>query len=114
MKSKHLTCILSKNLLSLRAAFSIDMSKLFKKVASMFLKCLTLKVFTSDFFPDKKSGEVVNTYQSKQSKISLFHTHTHTHSPYHGKIYLNTQLSFAYKCYDILLCILFFWSSEVA
>lgn len=78
MKSKHLTCILSKNLLSLRAAFSIDMSKLFKKVASLFLKCLNLKVFTSDFFPDKKSGEVVNTYQSKQSKISLFHTHTHT------------------------------------
>ena len=54
MKSKHLTCILSKNLLSLRAAFSIDMSVLFKKVARLFFKCLTLKVVTSDFFPDIK------------------------------------------------------------
>lgn len=38
----------------------------------------TLKVVTSDFFQIKKSGEVVNTYQRKQSKISLFHTHKHT------------------------------------
>ena len=51
----------------------------------------TLKVVTSDFFQIKKSGEVVNTYQKKkQSKISLFHTHTHTHVHTHTHMRTHT------------------------
>ena len=51
----------------------------------------TLKVVTSDFFQIKKSGEVVNTYQRKQSKISLFHTHTHTFTHTHTCAHTHTH-----------------------